>query len=134
MIDNQSTIDRQLSHVYTSYFANWRQFPEGSISISISQYPPKKWGGLEMRSCAPNTALLQDYKNGNIDEYIFKQRYLAQLEKDVNLRERVKNLLNGLMQQFNADLILCCYEKSGDFCHRHILAEWLKPEFDITEL
>ena len=87
-----------------------------------------------MRSCAPNAALLQDYKDGNIDEYIFKQRYLAQLEKDANLRERVKNLLNGLMQQFNADLILCCYEKNGDFCHRHILAEWLKPEFDITEL
>ena len=38
------------------------------------------------------------------------------LEKDVNLRERVKNLLNGLMQQFNADLILCCYEIKWEYC------------------
>ena len=26
--------------------------------------------------------------------------------------------------------ILLCYEKSGDFCHRHVLADWLEENFE----
>ena len=131
--DNRSSIDRQ-SNIYTSYFSNWRNFPKESIVISITQYPPKSWNGIELRSLAPSAALLQDWKNGNIDKYIFRQRYIMQLEKDSNLRERIIALLKGLIKQYNKDLILCCYEKSDDFCHRHILAEWLSPEVEIKEL
>jgi len=29
------------------------------------------------------------------------------------------------------DIILCCYEKPEDFCHRKILADWLS---DVVEL
>lgn len=33
------------------------------------------------------------------------------------------------------DVALLCYEKPGDFCHRHILAEWLKEKegIDVVE-
>ena len=24
------------------------------------------------------------------------------------------------------DIALVCYEKTGDFCHRHLVAEWLR--------
>ena len=27
------------------------------------------------------------------------------------------------------NMILLCYEKSGDFCHRHVLADWLEENF-----
>ena len=27
------------------------------------------------------------------------------------------------------DCVLLCYEKPGDFCHRHILANWLEENF-----
>ena len=26
------------------------------------------------------------------------------------------------------DIVLLCYEKPGRFCHRHILAEWIKEK------
>ena len=131
--DNRSSIDRQ-SNIYTSYFANWHNFPKDSIIISITRYPPKGWKNLELQSLAPSATLLQDWKNGSIDEYIFKQRYIMQLEKDSNLRPRAIALLKGLIQEHNKDIVLCCYEKSDDFCHRHILAEWLAPEVQINEL
>ena len=134
MNDNRSTIVRQSTNIYTSYFSNWRNFPEDSIVISITQYAPKGWKGLELRSCAPSEGLLHDWKNGSIDEYIFKQRYLMQLNKDSNLRQRIIALLKGLMKEHNKDIILCCYEKTGDFCHRNILREWLLPDIMINEL
>ena len=33
------------------------------------------------------------------------------------------------------DDALCCYEKPGDFCHRHILAKWITENtgIEITE-
>ena len=33
------------------------------------------------------------------------------------------------------DVALCCYEKPGDFCHRHILAKWITENtgIEITE-
>jgi len=32
------------------------------------------------------------------------------------------------------DIVLCCYEKTGEFCHRHVLAELLKNYFEVEEL
>lgn len=29
------------------------------------------------------------------------------------------------------DVALCCYEKPGDFCHRHILAKWITDNTGI---
>ncbi len=32
-------------------------------------------------------------------------------------------------------MILLCYEKTGDFCHRHLVAEWLREaKFDVEEI
>ena len=28
------------------------------------------------------------------------------------------------------DIALCCYEKPTDFCHRHLVAEWLNNNTD----
>lgn len=43
--------------------------------------------------------------------------------------EQIKSLSGG------QDAALCCYEKPGDFCHRHILAKWLTENtgIEITE-
>ena len=32
------------------------------------------------------------------------------------------------LDSFETDIILLCYEKSGDFCHRHIVADWIESE------
>ena len=29
------------------------------------------------------------------------------------------------------DVILLCFEKPGEFCHRHLVAQWLKSNLNI---
>ena len=117
--------------IYTSYFGNWRNFPEGSVAISITQFPPKTWKGLELRSLAPSEQTLRQFKNKEIDETIFAYQYLTGLNKDSNLKERVRALLMHLNQE-HGNVVLCCYETANDFCHRHLLADWL--DLNIKEL
>ena len=117
--------------IYTSYFGNYRNFPEGSVTVSITRFPPKNWKGLQLQSLAPTADKLQKLKNKEIDETVFSYQYLAQLNKDSNLRERVKAVLYHLDKEYK-NVILCCYETKDEFCHRHILAEWLN--MNIKEL
>lgn len=65
---------------------------------------------------APHAEILREYKRyGN--ENCFEEQYRKQLDTlDIN---EVKRLIPR-------GTIFLCYEKSGDFCHRHILADWLK--------
>lgn len=45
-------------------------------------------------------------------------QFYNQLDFDVIMRE-LSELSEG------KDVALICYEKSSDFCHRHLVAEWL---------
>ena len=117
--------------IYTSYFGNYRNFPANCIAVSITQFPPKNWKGLEIKSVAPTADKLMQYKNNEIDEFIFSQRYILQLNKDDNLKPRVQALLRHLDKEYG-NVILCCYEVAGEFCHRHLLADWLN--MNIKEL
>ena len=115
--------------IYTSFFSNWRNFPEGSLEISITRFPPKNWTGLELRSLAPSAELLKMYKNKEIDEYMFAQKYI----QEISDRGITRGLLNTFFKSLEFDnIILLCYEKKGDFCHRNILASWYGEE--IKEL
>lgn len=116
--------------IYTSYFANWRKFPEGAFVLGVTRHPPKgttnNWALL-----SPSDILLRDYKANKISEHIYTRRYLKELEpRD---RNKIIETLRDLEQRYGI-VVLCCYEKKGDFCHRQILADWLKPELEIIEL
>lgn len=120
-----------MAHIYTSYFANWRNFPEGSIKIAVTRYLPEYWGdGLSLPQLAPSEELLRQYKNKQIDEFVFKVKYLSELDDRLLTPQYVRDILISAAN--GRDIILCCYEKPDDFCHRHILAKWLGD--DVQEL
>lgn len=88
----------------------------------------QNWKGL-----APSAKLLQQYKDKQINEANFKTTYLNELENKYGERKQdMVNYLKDISQE--QDVILCCYEKTGNFCHRYILADWLRPELNIIEL
>lgn len=63
------------------------------------------------------------------DEYLkLYDRILA--SQDANQVVKQIEMLSG-----GKDVALCCYEKPGDFCHRHILAKWITENtgIEITE-
>lgn len=118
-----------MARIYTSYFANWRRWPVGMVPIGVTRFPPKNFKEINLVSLAPSDKLLHKYKNKLIDENQFKFLYLRELEEKkltpLFVYEVLDKATNG------KDIILCCYEKSGDFCHRHILNDWLNGEGEI---
>ena len=113
--------------IYTSYFANYRNFPQGAQVIGVTRKPPA--GIINWYQLAPSQQLLNEYKYGNLSEQEYSQRYLNELAQ-LNQEEIVNRLLE-LEKQFT-NIVLCCYEKRGKFCHRNILAQWLN--INIKEL
>lgn len=61
---------------------------------------------------------------------MFEIEYKNQLEERGLTPKEVRKILESVAR--HRDIILCCYEKPNEFCHRHILAEWLGE--DVKEL
>ena len=122
--DKLTTFAQAQLSVYTSYFANWRHFPQGYQGISIALYSPKGWTRASLKELSPSAALLAAYKNKAIDEIEYEKIYLNQLiDRGLTPQSIVERIPNNS--------ILLCYEKKGEFCHRHILANWLNSNCDI---
>lgn len=102
--------------IYTSYFANWRKFPQGMQIISIARFAPRNFQGRQYLKLAPSAQILNDYKNGVINEEQYTQLFLTYL----NTLDK-----EAILNELGDNCILCCYEKSTTFCHRHIVANWL---------
>ena len=113
-------------YIYTSYFANLRYIPKNFIPISTSLYSPNWYRGLEYKKLAPNRKILLDYKLlCDVKKYIhdFNSQILTRLDVDEVVRELV--LISGNSDERpKNDIVLLCYEKPGDFCHRHLVADW----------
>lgn len=118
--------------IYTSYFANLRKLPFDLTPISISIYPPKGWKGLEYKVLAPSASILAEWKrDGDCKKYI--DRY----HEDILSKLDPQKIVSDLYQLAGEDkrIVLVCYEKSTDFCHRHLVAEWLeKHGFSVAEI
>ena len=107
--------------VYTTYFAKVRKLPSYVKPISICTYPPSWFAGPNFSKLAPTESALMEYRHtGDTDEFSrrYKEETLAGLNPNDVLEE-----LRGLTS--TKDVALVCFEKSEDFCHRHLVAQWL---------
>lgn len=112
--------------ILTSYFSNWRKFPENMKTISVSRFPPK-WAKFDeqMNELAPSSNLLMRYKNNEITDIEYTREYNEQLS-NLNVNEIAEKIKGS---------VLLCFEKSGEFCHRNLIREWLKANgIDSSEL
>jgi len=101
--------------LYTSYYARSGKRP-GAISISAKA--PFFYKGAARIDLAPSWELLRAYKDGTVDAYGYTE-WFGRLLKERNLTP--KAVIDSLPEHS----IMLCYEKVGDFCHRHIVAVWL---------
>lgn len=119
--------------ILTSYYGNWRKFPEGYRQVAISTTVPPGFKGGRLISLTPSSQLVWDYKDNKVDEMGFRERYFRGLD----LKEPVVTAV--LEKLKDIDAVLLCYEKTGDFCHRHLLREYvaaayLRVGLEINEL
>ena len=103
--------------MYTSCFANVRKMSEEQKAncVAVCRWLPKSVDMPQYLCVAPHPDILSDYKAGGSEEE-YTKKYRKQLAR-LNPNE-IGRLLDGK--------ILLCYEKAEDFCHRHILASWLR--------
>ena len=72
---------------------------------------------------APTWEIVMGAKNGIISEQEYKEKYLQLMRTSLSLNKRAWMAL--LMKE---ELVICCYCKAGDFCHRLILAKEILPK------
>lgn len=108
--------------IYTSYFAVLRKLPETIVPIAICAKSPEWYDGYTYTKLAPSYSIFKEYKDcGNKDLYTtrFKDEILSNLDP-LRVVSELYLLSNG------NDVTLLCYEKPTDFCHRHLVANWLR--------
>ena len=131
--------------IFTSYFAKTKKFPDNFIPVSISQWPPKGYEGLQCKVLAPTKEILLAYKESsepdNVKEEVYTKSYKEEVLKDINFKSLLKDLESKLdedvLDNMNTEniwesstlhLVLICFEKSGSFCHRNIVAKKIREQ------
>lgn len=113
--------------IYTTYFAKLKSLPKDIVPISICTKAPVGYKGLEYKKLAPKYDFFTKWKHTGDNEYYIKC-YLEQVLFTMKPEEVVAELY-GLAQSIATDevkdIALVCYEKSTDFCHRHLVSAWL---------
>lgn len=125
--------------IYTSYFARLNSLPDNIIPISICGKAPDWYNGLQYKKLAPKYDFFIKWKESNDNDYYIK--CFNELVLNVtSVKEVLSDIYKILPENFKDDLesdiynwfenpfnhiVLICYEKPSDFCHRHLVADWL---------
>ena len=115
--------------IYTSYFSSRKYKLEDEVAIARWC---SFWPGPIFKALAPSEELLSWWKSLPLEEQaridaqdFYEKLYRAHLSK-LNLVE-IATILDGKT--------LLCFERSDEFCHRHIVAKWLREaDFKCEEL
>lgn len=107
--------------IYTSYFAQLRNLPKETTPVSICAKAPEWYKGLRYKRLAPDYDTLMSYKkthDSGYYTYCYNQNVLGKLKPEDVISDIQKIVPEG-------DIVLLCYEKPTEFCHRQLVREWL---------
>jgi len=109
--------------MYTSYYAKNSDSPN---AVSIAIYTPRWFSGRTYKKLAPTPSILETYKRtGDVQLYV--DSYTRDVLSKLDVHEVWKEL--------GPEAILLCYESPEKFCHRHIVAKWLRDAgYEIEEI
>lgn len=111
--------------IYTSYFANSKNLHrENIVIIGIALFPPKWFNGPSLKMVSPSYDILHNSKSQEDYEQRFFSEILDHRDPKVFL-SNIERMANG------KDVALCCYEKPGAFCHRHLVAKWMNEKLGL---
>jgi len=129
--------------IYTSYFAKLKSLPDNVIPISICGKAPSWYKGLQYKKLAPKYDFFMKWKENHDNDYYIKCFNEQVLDK-LNAQDVIQELDDLLLSvttsiDYNVDemkvprIALICYEKPSDFCHRHLVADWLNQNGFVCE-
>jgi uncharacterized protein YeaO (DUF488 family) len=112
--------------IYTSYFAHYK----GENGVAICLWPPK-WikNIIWCPDLAPTKEILEKWQ-GSPGDLVDELEYIEAYRRDVLSKLDVHEMAKELEGK-----TLLCYEKTGAFCHRNIVREWLNENgYECKEL
>ena len=136
--------------IYTSYFAKLKQIEElNIIPVSICGRCPDWYKGNQYKKLAPNYKFFMEWKQNQDNDF-----YVEHFQKEILDNRNINIVLQDLFNFFSTDqqefiknshipywmnndfnIALICYEKPSDFCHRHLVADWMiKNGIPVKEL
>jgi len=111
----------------TFYTSNFKNIKNVTNPISIARKSPEWYKGQVLYSLCPTWDLVSAYKIGKISDTEYEKRYRKELEANgVNFQ-----LLSVILPDNTTFL---CWEPRGKFCHRHLIANYLKDYSIVSEI
>ena len=117
---------------YTSYYGNMNKIDRTKYVLASISFQKPDFCDKNVLDCSflgPWKDLLYGYKNGTISKKEYADQYLD------NLKRLWPGLSNWFLINAPKDIVFLCYEKPSEFCHRHLLAQFLEEQgFECKEL
>ncbi len=116
--------------IYTGFFDKINAYEEkGLTPVSIAGRAPENYHGFEYRKLAPK----YDWWKKWHDEGLSERWYCDMYQRTVLDKLSAQNVYDDL-NRFGENIVLLCYEESGKFCHRNLVANWFeKNGFRVQE-
>lgn len=125
--------------IYTSYFAKLKSLPNNIVPVSICGKAPDWYKGLQYKKLAPKYDFFMEWKENHDNDYYikcFNEQVLDKLDRLDVVTELYQLLPTEIKESLeivncvpwenpSVHIALICYEKPSDFCHRHLVSDWL---------
>lgn len=108
--------------IYTSYFDNLKNLPRYIVPISICGQAPDWYKGMQYKKLAPKYSFFMEWKE-NKDNNYYIEHFNDEVLDNLNPHSVMFDLYNRVNEEY--DICLICYERPDEFCHRHLVADWL---------
>ena len=126
--------------IYTSYFCNKsiKNLNKDVFRIPICANLQNYTLGIFIRwykELAPDPEILNQFNNINTKTKSIKEWFANKYYMKLN-KLKVSGILDNYVEElrkFNQynDIVLLCYEKPTEFCHRHLLANYLNKFYNL---
>jgi len=113
--------------LFTSYYAG----PKKGLQVSVSRREPKGYIiSHSLKELAPHGWMLAPH----VKQFEYEKEYVKILAKTTPeaVLTKVADWCNFTGQK---EVTFLCWEKPGDFCHRHLIAAWLMDAgYEVNEI
>lgn len=121
--------------VYSSYFGKLDKiYDKDFLYLAICRFKPSyvefKGNIIHLPSLSPSKELVLNAKKNGMNNVSFTHFFNIEINK--YMLKEIDKLVSEVEK--GTKICLLCYEKSEDFCHRHLLCKHLKEKHGITQI